>query len=63
MTMAGISLRKQKKLRRQVGTTLLVCAASLFAAMAPRLGVAQDFEKPVTTIDEDITAFAFCRSR
>jgi len=59
MTMAGISSRKRKRLKQWVGTTLLVCAACLFAALAPGLGVAQDFEKPIATIDEDITAFAF----
>src|SRR5579862_1486204 len=59
MTMAGISLRKRKNLRRCVGTTLLVCVACLLAVVMPRPAVAQDFEKPVMTIDEDITAFAF----
>src|SRR5579862_2144980 len=59
MTMAGISLRKRKNLRRCVGTTLLVCVACLLAVVMPRPAVAQDFEKPVMTIDEDVTAFAF----
>src|SRR5579862_4040873 len=59
MTMAGISLRKRKNLRRCVGTTLLVCVACLLAGLTPRSSVAQDFEKPISTIDEDITAFAF----
>jgi dipeptidyl aminopeptidase/acylaminoacyl peptidase len=59
MTMAGNSLRKRKNLRGAVGTALVVCAACLLAVLASRSAVAQDFEKPVMTIDEDITAFAF----
>ena len=59
MTMAGNSLCKRKNLSRFTGATLLVCAACLLAVVTPRPAVAQDFEKPVMTIDEDITAFAF----
>src|ERR1700722_9025620 len=59
MTTGGISLQKRKKMRRWVGSTLLVCVACTFTAVTPRPAVAQDFEKPVMTIDEDITAFAF----
>src|ERR1700722_18412496 len=59
MTTGGISLQKRKKMRRWVGSTLLVCVACTFTALTPKFGGAQDFEKPVTIIDEDITAFAF----
>jgi WD40 repeat protein len=59
MTMAGISLRKQKIPSRWLGTALAVCVGCVFVALTPRLAGAQEFEKPVTTIDEDITAFAF----
>jgi dipeptidyl aminopeptidase/acylaminoacyl peptidase len=59
MTMAGISLRKLKISSRWLKTTLVVCVGCLFVKLTPTLGGAQDFEKPITTIDEDITAFAF----
>jgi dipeptidyl aminopeptidase/acylaminoacyl peptidase len=59
MTMAGISVVKRKILRRWIGIALVVCAACLIATLVPRLGRAQDFEKPISTIDEDITAFSF----
>jgi dipeptidyl aminopeptidase/acylaminoacyl peptidase len=59
MTKAGNSLLKQKNLAWSEGAALLVCAACLLAVLASRPAVAQDFEKPVMTIDEDITAFAF----
>jgi WD40-like Beta Propeller Repeat len=39
--------------------SLVVCAGCLFAALAAGPGRAQELEKPVTSIDEDITAFAF----
>ena len=59
MTMAGISLGKQKILKRLVGTTLVLCAGVLLTALAAAPVRAQEFEKPISTIDEDITAFAF----
>ena len=59
MTMAGISLRKHKFSSRWLETTLAVCAGCLFSVLTPSLGSAQEIEKPITTIDEDITAFAF----
>src|SRR5580704_5160094 len=57
MTKAGNSLRKLKALRQWGGIALLVCAGGLSVASPP--GRAQELEKPVTNIDEDITAFAF----
>ena len=59
MTMAGISFGKRKTWSRWIGIALVVCAACFFATLVPRLGRAQDFEKPISTIDEDITAFSF----
>jgi dipeptidyl aminopeptidase/acylaminoacyl peptidase len=59
MTMAGISLGERKSLRGWIWGALVVCAGCLLAALMPRLGRAQDFEKPISTIDEDITAFSF----
>jgi len=59
MTMAGISFGKRKTWSRCIGIALAVCAACFSATLVPRLGRAQDFEKPVSTIDEDITAFSF----
>jgi dipeptidyl aminopeptidase/acylaminoacyl peptidase len=58
MTMAGMSLRKPKNLGGWVASALLVCAGCLFAA-AVRPSAAQELEKPIANIDEDITAFAF----
>jgi dipeptidyl aminopeptidase/acylaminoacyl peptidase len=59
MTMAGISLLKQKISSRWLEAALAVCAGCLFSVLTPRLGGAQEIEKPIATIDEDITAFAF----
>ena len=59
MTMAGIPLEKRKISRQRIGTALMVCAACFLAALVSGVGRAQDFEKPVNTIDEDITAFSF----
>src|SRR5277367_5282905 len=56
MTTAGDWLRNRTYLLRWMGIALLVCAGSYFAVA---LGRAQDLEKPVNSIDEDITAFAF----
>src|ERR1700721_792119 len=57
MTMAGNCFRSSKVLNRRIGLALLVCACSLVVEPAP--GRAQGLEKPVTNIDEDITAFSF----
>jgi dipeptidyl aminopeptidase/acylaminoacyl peptidase len=57
MTMAGIRLRNRKGLSRRLAMMLLVCAGSLLATLGP--GSAQEIDKPVSSIDEDITAFAF----
>src|SRR6201999_1087407 len=46
-----------KILSRWIGIALVVCSGCLCAALRP--GGAQELEKPVATIDEDITAFAF----
>jgi dipeptidyl aminopeptidase/acylaminoacyl peptidase len=59
MTMAGISLGKRKNFRGWIWSALVVCVGCVFAAMVAGRGRAQDFEKPISTIDEDITAFSF----
>jgi dipeptidyl aminopeptidase/acylaminoacyl peptidase len=59
MTMAGISFGTRKTWSRCIGIALVVCAACFSGTLVPRLGRAQDFEKPISTIDEDITAFSF----
>src|SRR3984957_5712324 len=56
MTMAGAWLCNQRFLFRWVGIGLVVCAGLCVDAAA---GLPQEIEKPVSTIDEDITAFAF----
>ena len=56
MTTAGDWLRNRTYLLRGAGIALLVCAGCYFAAA---FGGAQELEKPVNAIDEDITAFAF----
>jgi dipeptidyl aminopeptidase/acylaminoacyl peptidase len=56
MTTAGTWLRNRTYLFRWMATVLLVCAGCYFAAA---VGRAQDLEKPVNSIEEDITAFAF----
>ena len=56
MTMAGTWIPERIFLARWAATALVVCAAWCSAAATGR---AQELEKPVTSIDEDITAFAF----
>jgi hypothetical protein len=56
MTMAGAALRNRRNLLLWMGTALLVCAGSCVTAASSG---AQEIEKPISTIDEDITAFAF----
>jgi dipeptidyl aminopeptidase/acylaminoacyl peptidase len=50
------ALRNRKSSFRWVGIALLACACWCLGAS---VSYAQDFEKPLSTIDEDITAFAF----
>jgi dipeptidyl aminopeptidase/acylaminoacyl peptidase len=54
--MAGVSLNHETFLLRQMRIALLVSVCSVFAATASH---AQELEKPLNSIDEDITAFAF----
>src|SRR5580704_851317 len=56
LKMAGASLLNRTFWVRWVAMALLVCAASWLYVVSSG---AQDFEKPLSTIDEDITAFAF----
>ena len=53
---AGAALQKRTFLIRWVGIALLACGWWLVSDTA---GGAQELEKPVASIDEDITAFAF----
>ncbi|HUE42428.1 MAG TPA: hypothetical protein VMP12_02640 [Candidatus Sulfotelmatobacter sp.] len=55
MTMAGTWLQNRRFLLRWAGIGLLVCAGCAVAATSR----GQELEKPVSAIDEDITAFAF----
>lgn len=57
MRVAGIPLRNSKVLIRWIGFAVVVCAGCLIAGLMG--GHAQELEKPITNIDEDITAFAF----
>ena len=54
--MAGASLRNHKFLCCWMGIALVACACLCVSA---RVGRAQELEKPVNSIDDDITAFAF----
>jgi dipeptidyl aminopeptidase/acylaminoacyl peptidase len=54
--MAGVSLRNHKLLSCWIGIALLTCACFCVSA---RVGRAQELEKPLNSIDDDITAFAF----
>jgi dipeptidyl aminopeptidase/acylaminoacyl peptidase len=54
--MAGAGLRNRKILLRFAGVALLACACWSLSAVLSR---AQEFDKPLISIDEDITAFGF----
>jgi dipeptidyl aminopeptidase/acylaminoacyl peptidase len=54
--MVGVSLRNHKLLSCWIGISLVACACLCVSA---RVGRAQELEKPLNSIDEDITAFAF----
>ncbi|HEY2819565.1 MAG TPA: hypothetical protein VGJ06_00880 [Candidatus Acidoferrum sp.] len=56
MTTAGTWLQKRRFFVRWMGIGALTCA---LCCLMPSPGRPQDLEKPVATIDEDITAFAF----
>jgi dipeptidyl aminopeptidase/acylaminoacyl peptidase len=57
MRVAGIPLRNSKALNRWIGLAVVVCAGCLIVGLTG--GRTQELEKPITNIDEDITAFAF----